>query len=71
MTALMEEWPSISVELHPAEKIKTRKAKAEAKIDVIPNRAIRPVRACPELAEGNLLLPSSIKAAASGERNQD
>jgi hypothetical protein len=55
MTALMEERPSISVELHPAEKINTRKAKAEAKIDVIPNRAERPVRACPELAEGNLL----------------
>jgi hypothetical protein len=54
MTALMEERPSISVELHPAEKIKTRKANAEAKIDVIPNRAICPVRACPELAEGNL-----------------
>jgi len=51
----MEERPSISVELHPAEKIKTRKANAVAKIDVIPNRAIRPVRACPELAEGNLL----------------
>jgi hypothetical protein len=44
MTALMEEQPSISVELHSAEKINTRKTKAEAKIDVIPNRAERPVR---------------------------
>jgi hypothetical protein len=26
--------------------------------DVIPNWAERPVRACPELAEGNLLTPS-------------
>jgi hypothetical protein len=55
MTALVEARPSISVELHSAEKNKTRKTKAEAKIDVIPNWAERPVRACPELAEGNLL----------------
>jgi len=40
----MEEQPSISVAVHPAEKINTRKTKAEAKIDVIPNWAERPVR---------------------------
>jgi hypothetical protein len=36
-------------------KPKHEKIKAESKIDVIPNRAERPVRACPELAEGSLL----------------
>ena len=35
----------------------------KTKIDVIPNRAVRPVRACPELAEGNLLSHHAITAA--------
>ena len=32
---------------------------------VIPNRAEHPVRACPELAEGNLLFVSPVTAASS------
>ena len=45
---------------HTARKTKGQKAK----IDVILNRAVRSVRACPELAEGNLLSHHSIIAAA-------
>jgi len=52
MTALVEARASISVELYSAEKNKTRKTRAEAKIDVIPNWAERPVRACPECIMG-------------------
>jgi hypothetical protein len=37
------------------QKNKTRKTRAESKTDVIPNWVERPMRACPELAEGNLL----------------
>jgi len=47
-----------------AGKTQTRKTKGQkAKIDVIPNRAERPARTCPEPAEGNLLSHHSITAA--------
>jgi hypothetical protein len=50
---------------------RTRKTKAESKTDVIPNRAERPVRACPELAEGNLLSHHPSQPHSSEKKIQD
>ncbi len=52
---------------HTARKTKGQKAK----IDVILNRAVRPVKACPEPVEGNLLSHYPITAAYISKENQD
>jgi len=52
-------------------KAELGKTKAESKTDVIPNRAERPVRACPELAEGNLLSHHPSQPHSSEKKIQD
>jgi hypothetical protein len=52
-------------------KAELGKTKVESKTDVIPNRAERPVRACPELAEGSLFSHHQSQAHSSEKEIQD